>query len=102
MGNNRDAKILPTDKKVLEQSGGTPLPLSTKLSLEAELRVKLDDIRVHTGPNAQQITQRIGAKSFAVGSHIVFAPGVYQPNSPTAKQMLKHEIAHTLQQRGNN
>ena len=99
MGKSRNAKISPIDKQRLEQSGGQPLPPAMKLSLENEFRTSLDDIRAHTGRNAQQITQKVGAKAYSVDNHIVFAPGVFQPNSTQGRDLVKHELAHVVQQR---
>ena len=100
MRDSRDFKISPIDKAKLERTGGQPLPRNIKMALENELRVKLDDIRIHTGPNAQAITRKVGSKAYAVGNHIVFAQGQYQPNSPNGKNLLKHELTHVVQQKG--
>jgi hypothetical protein len=41
----------------------------------------------------------VNARAFTVGQHIVFAAGTYAPDGPSGKQLLAHELAHTLQQR---
>jgi len=99
MEDSRHRKISPVDKQKLEQSGGQRLPVRVKQRLEAEMRVKLDDVRIHTDFNAQQIANKVGAQAFAVGNHIVFAPGKYQPDTPAGKQLLAHELTHVIQQR---
>jgi len=41
----------------------------------------------------------VGALGYTVGNHIVFAAGRYQPGNQRGRQLLAHELAHTVQQR---
>jgi hypothetical protein len=55
---------------------------------------------VHHGSAAGDAARSIGARAYAIGQNIAFAPGQYDPRSPKGNQLLAHEVAHTVQQRG--
>src|SRR5262249_8607265 len=46
-----------------------------------------------------QLSQGMRASAFTYGDHIFFDQGNYEPESQEGKQLLAHELAHTLQQR---
>jgi hypothetical protein len=56
-------------------------------------------VRVHTDATADAASQQIRARAFTYGSHIAFAAGHFQPETPEGKRLLAHEITHVLQQR---
>lgn len=58
------------------------------------------DVRVHTGEQAARKAGELDARAFAVGEHVAFGPGEYQPGTLEGDAMLAHELAHTVQQRG--
>ncbi|MCP5115700.1 MAG: DUF4157 domain-containing protein, partial [bacterium] len=57
-------------------------------------------VRVHTGPEAAQLSRILKAKAFTIGEDIAFAPGQYRPGSITGDALLAHELAHVVQQKG--
>ena len=57
------------------------------------------ETQIHTGPAAANSALALHARAYTVGSHIVFAPGQYRPETVTGRQLLAHELTHTLQQR---
>ena len=63
--------------------------------MEAVFGTSFSDVRVHVGPQAQQI----GAVAFTLGSNLYFAPGQYNPNSQHGQRLIGHELAHVVQQR---
>jgi hypothetical protein len=76
-------------------SGGQPLPLAVRQKMEAQFGTSFADVRVHVGPFAASV----GALAVTHGSDIHFAPGQYQPGAPHTEQILRHELAHVVQQR---
>jgi hypothetical protein len=60
----------------------------------------LSDARVHTGPAAEQLARAVSAKAFTVGNDIFFGQGAYDPGSPGGLELVAHEAAHVVQQRG--
>ena len=51
-------------------------------------------VRIHQDARAQAL----GARAFTRGTDIYFAPGAYQPESPSGQELLGHELAHVVQQ----
>jgi hypothetical protein len=58
----------------------------------------LGRIAIHTGPHAAAAARSVNARAFAVGEHIVFGDGEYQPNTHRGQKLLNHELAHVFQQ----
>ena len=46
------------------------------------------------------MARAVSARAFTVGSDIYFARGEYQPGTADGNQLIAHEVAHTIQQRG--
>ena len=63
-------------------------------ALEARFGTDLSTVRVHDGPEANGIVRGMGAFGVTFGDHIGFAA-----QSPD-NDLLMHELAHVLQQRG--
>ncbi len=79
----------------LTQYGGQPLPRAVQAHMEVALGADFSDVRIHVGPQAE----RIGAIAFTTGNDIYFAPGRFQPETQSGRQLLGHELAHVIQQR---
>jgi hypothetical protein len=57
-------------------------------------------VRVHTDPAAAESARAVDAHAYTVGQHIVFDSGKYDPHSGPGRNLLAHELAHTVQQHG--
>jgi Domain of unknown function (DUF4157) len=57
-------------------------------------------VRVHADEQASRSAEEIGALAFTVGSHIVFGPGQFAPETSRGRHLLAHELTHVLQQGG--
>lgn len=82
------------------QAGGQPLPPPLRRDMEARFGMDLSSVRVHRGPQATRLNEVLHAHAFAVGEHIAFNDGCYQPESAPGRFLLAHELAHVAQQRG--
>ncbi len=90
-----------TAREVRTLSGqGSPLPEETRSFMESRMGADFGDVRVHTGPQAEELSRRLYAKAFTYGKNVVFNRGQYSPGSQEGKQLLAHELAHTVQQGG--
>lgn len=78
---------------------GRPLGTPERLRYGASFGHDFSGVRVHTDAPAAQRATVLGAKAFAAGEDIVFAPGRYRPGSPAGERLLAHELAHVAQQR---
>ncbi len=79
---------------------GSPLPENTRSFMESNMGADFSDVRVHTGPQAEDLSGRLQAKAFTYGNDIVFNKGQYTPESSEGKRLLAHELVHTVQQGG--
>lgn len=79
---------------------GNPLSKSLRDLYEPRFGVDLGNVRVHTYPHANLLANSINAKAFTYGNDIVFNKGEYNPLSNRGKQLIAHELTHTMQQSG--
>ncbi len=77
---------------------GRALPGGVRESLEARTGEPLGDVRVHDGPGAARAAEALGARALAVGRSVYFAEGEYRPDTRAGRELLAHEVAHTVQQ----
>lgn len=55
-------------------------------------------VNVHTGQTAVEMNKQLHAQAFTVGNDIYFNNGKYNPGSQSGKELLAHELTHTIQQ----
>ncbi len=79
---------------------GMPLPPVLREEMAHSLGSEFGSVRVHTDDQADALAERIQARAFTTGPDIFFRKGAYNPNTPSGKQVLKHELAHVVQQGG--
>jgi hypothetical protein len=77
---------------------GQPIDPRARHGLEARIGHDLSRIRIHADGGAGSTARQLGAAAYAVGQHIVFAPGRYSLYTSGGRRLLAHEIAHTIQQ----
>jgi hypothetical protein len=82
------------------RGGGRRLDSGIASQLEGAFGESMQDVRVHTGPQAAALTRAVSARAFTVGSDIFFSAGEYNPGSSTGAELIAHEAAHVVQQRG--
>ncbi|MCL2161232.1 MAG: DUF4157 domain-containing protein [Betaproteobacteria bacterium] len=83
-------------------SGGAPLDTATRAFFEPRFGQDFSQVRIHTGGNAAQMNESLNAKAFTLGNDIAFAPNQFSANTSTGRDLLGHELAHVVQQRGMN
>ena len=81
------------------RAGGRPLEAGPRTDLERQLGHDLGRVRIHTGTRAAASARAVGARAYAVGRHVVFGAGEFAPATHTGRQLLTHEVVHTLQQK---
>lgn len=84
-----DASVAPT-----QPGGGAPLPGGLQHKMEGSFGRDFSSVRVHQGDHATQL----GALAYAQGTDLHFAPGQYQPDTPSGQALIGHELAHVVQQ----
>ena len=92
------ARLCPS--RVPVRGPGRPLEASTRRTMEGSFGVDFSGVRVHDDGDAAAAADGIGAAAFTVGQDIVFGAGEYAPTTGPGRELLAHELAHTVQQRG--
>jgi hypothetical protein len=80
------------------RSGGAPLDTPTKVAMEGAFGADFGSVRVHTGPAAAGLNDRVQARAFTVGSDIFFRDAVPDGRTSQGQELLAHELSHTIQQ----
>jgi hypothetical protein len=78
--------------------GGSPLPAAVRNTMEPRFGASFSNVRIHTGESAAQQSAALNANAFTVGEHIFFGRDKFQPESRSGKQLIAHELTHTIQQ----
>ncbi len=81
-----------------ELSGGAPLPKGVQDFMTPRFRADFSNVRIHTDAKAENLASRLGAKAFTYGAHVFFNRGQFQPDTSAGKELIAHELAHTIQQ----
>lgn len=83
------------------KGGGQSLEDSTRSEMESKMGADFSNVKVHTGGEANQMSESINAKAFTHGQDIYFKDGQHNTSSNEGKELLAHELVHTVQQGGN-
>jgi hypothetical protein len=80
------------------RGGGSPLSPGVRAAMEHHFGADLHGVRVHTNPDAAQLSRALGAQAFTHGADIYMGEGRYHPGTTDGKRLLAHELAHVVQQ----
>jgi hypothetical protein len=80
-------------------SPGQHLDAATRAFMEPRFGRDLSHVRVHTGSRAAESAKAVQAKAYTVGQDVVFGQGQFAPWTYAGRELLAHEVAHTMQQR---
>ncbi|WP_437316196.1 eCIS core domain-containing protein [Sorangium sp. So ce385] len=80
------------------RASGAPLPLGVRSFMEPRFRADFSNVRIHTGDKSAQLNRQVSAQAFTVGNHIFFGKGRFQPETHEGKELIAHELTHTIQQ----
>ncbi|MFD0308980.1 DUF4157 domain-containing protein [Streptomyces sp. NPDC127119] len=93
----RAAKSRAPEPKDIVSGAGQPLDVGVRRELEEQLGHDLGRVRLHTGRDAGQLTELLGADAVAVGQDVFFREGAYRPGTADGQRLLAHELLHTVQ-----
>lgn len=79
-------------------TGGQALTPQMRTFMEPRLGADLGDVRVHADESAHSLSNHLSARAFTYRNHIFFGRDQYQPGSDAGRQLLAHELTHTIQQ----
>ena len=94
------SRIHPDLESAIHQArgGGQPLNGALKEQMSTALRHDFNEVRIHTGREADKINRLLHAKAFTIGSDIFFKRAAYDPTSMSGRQLIAHELVHVVQQ----
>jgi hypothetical protein len=78
------------------KGGGSPLSEDVRGFMEPRFGADFSGVRVHTGGEAVQMNQELGAQAFTHGSDVYFGAG----KEPGNNELTAHELTHVVQQMG--
>jgi hypothetical protein len=79
-------------------ASGSPLPLSVRRFMEPRFRADFSNVKVHTGDKSAKLNRQLNAQAFAMGNHIFFGKDKFKPDTQDGKELIAHELTHTIQQ----
>jgi len=81
-----------------ERGGGQPLDTALQKQASAAMDHDLSRVRVHTSPEADDLSHQLGAKAFTTGQDVFFREGAYEPHTSSGQELIAHELTHVAQQ----
>jgi len=77
---------------------GSPLPTGVRSFMEPRFGADFSAVRIHTGERAAQLSRQVSAQAFTVGNQIFFGKDRFRPDTADGKELIAHELTHTIQQ----
>src|SRR5258705_5103024 len=66
--------------------------------MEPRFRADFSRVRIHTGAKAAALSSQVNAQAFTTGNDIFFGRERFKPDSPEGRELIAHELTHTIQQ----
>jgi len=79
-------------------SGGQPLSSDVRSYMDPRFNADFSNVRVHHDAESASLNNQLSARAFTHQNHIFFSRDQYQPGASEGKQLLAHELTHTIQQ----
>lgn len=94
----RHANLLPAptrrELRTAVQEPGEALPPSVRAFFEPRFGHDFSHVRVHADDRAARSAEALNAAAYAVGQHVAFGRGKYQPGTGAGLRLLAHELSH--------
>lgn len=78
---------------------GRPLPDGVRREAESAFDADFSDVRVHADERSDELARTLRAEAFTVGADVFFSEGASDQIGRNGRELLGHELAHTVQQR---
>ena len=82
------------------KGGGQPFSKSVRDFFEPRFGCDFSRVRIHTGAQSNEISDKLNARAFTIGQDIFFRKELYSPSSSSGRELLAHELTHVVQQTG--
>ena len=98
-GNGSPAVAADTQSSIRgKTSGGQPLSTEARSYMEPRFNADFSNVRIHSDPESAGLSNQLSARAFTYQNHVFFSRDQYQPGTSEGKQLLAHELTHTIQQ----
>ncbi len=97
-GRDSSGGVAPPIVDAVLASPGRALDPATRDFMGTRFGADFSAVRIHTDARAAESAAAVGARAYTVGQNIVFGQGQYNPEGPSGRHLLAHELAHTIQQ----
>lgn len=81
-----------------QKTGGTPISNDVRSYMEPRFGADFSNVRIHNDQDSASLNNQLSARAFTYQNHIFFSRDQYQPGTGEGKQLLAHELTHTIQQ----
>lgn len=98
--NGENPETAPATVNDVLTEPGQPLSTETRSFFEPRFGVDFSAVRVHDDAHAAESAVAVNARAYAVGHHLAFNTGEFNPHSDRGRMLLAHELAHVVQQSG--
>ena len=82
-----------------QRGSGRSLPKSVAAFFGPRFKYDLANVRIHSGPQADEVARAVNARAFTIGGDVFFAAGQYSAGRE-GRKLLAHELVHVVQQTG--
>ncbi|MCU1502246.1 MAG: hypothetical protein JWM12_1600, partial [Ilumatobacteraceae bacterium] len=90
-----------TERRLAAGSGGRPMAPVVRRSMEHAFGgADFASVRIHTGPDASELSGRLQARAFTSGRDVWFRDGMPDVAQPEGQRLVAHELTHVIQQGG--
>ncbi len=98
-GEGAPAVTAGTHAAILSSAGGgQPLSSDTRSYMEPRFGADFGNVRIHNDAGAASLSNQLSARAFTYQNNVCFSRDQYQPGTGEGKQLLAHELTHTIQQ----
>lgn len=95
------ASALPAAARdLLGSHDGQQLDGNTRAFMESRFGRDFGSVRIHADAGAAASADALHARAYTVGQDVVFAAREFAPATDRGRELIAHELAHTVQQRG--
>jgi len=79
-------------------SAGSPLPLSVRRFMEPRFSADFSQVKIQTNDRSDRLNRQVKARAFTLGNQIFFGRGQFRPDNSEGRELIAHELTHTIQQ----
>ena len=96
--NSKSSAVAPSIVHEVLAEDGLPLDLQSRAFMEERFGHDFGHVRIHADAHAAVSARAVNARAYTVGKDVVFGANEYQPATTRGRQLLAHELVHTIQQ----